>query len=121
MTQKEIGLYLLRFGLVGVYLYFGFSQLIETERWAPIIPDWATTVSTLTPHTIVIANGIFEIIFAALLALGWWVRPVSFILAAHLAVITVTMGFNAAGARDFGLTLATLAHGLLEGEADSNS
>lgn len=120
MTQGEMGLLLLRFGLAIVYLYFGFSQLVTPDRWVGVVPGWAG-VSTLTPHTIVLMNGIFEIVFASLLIFGFWLRPVSFLLAAHLAVITIGMGFNATGVRDFGLTIATLAHGLMEGKEGGNS
>lgn len=114
LSSKSLGLYLLRFGLVAVYLYFGFSQLADPEAWAGIVPDWATSISTLEAVTIIFLNAIFEIIFALLLASGVWARWVSFILGVHLAVITITVGFNPVGARDFGLTLATFAHGFLE-------
>ncbi len=113
MTQERIGLLLLRFGLVAVYVYFGISQLIDAGSWTGLIPVWASSLSGLSALTVVYANGVFELVFAGLLALGLWVRPVSFILALHLAVITYIVGFNSVGARDFGLTLATLSHGLL--------
>lgn len=114
MSQQKIGLLALRFGMAGVYLYFGLSQLAEPADWISLVPDWATSISTLSPITIVLGNAIFEIVFASLLVLGFWLRPVSFILAAHMAMITVIVGFTPIGARNFGLTMATLAHGLLE-------
>lgn len=114
MTQDKIGLLLLRFGLVAVYVYFGISQLMDAASWTGLIPEWATDVSKMSALTVVYANGVFELVFAALLALGRWVRPVSFILALHLGVITYIVGYNSTGVRDFGLTLATLAHGFLD-------
>lgn len=116
LSHRKLGLYLLRFGLVAVYLYFGFSQLANPQAWSGIVPAWATTISTLEAVTVIYMNAIFEIVFAGLLAFGLWTRWVSFILGAHLAVITFTLGFGPEGARDFGLTLATFAHGLIEGD-----
>jgi uncharacterized membrane protein YphA (DoxX/SURF4 family) len=121
MPHEKIGLLLLRFGLAAVYIYFGFSQLLDAERWFRVVPDWATSLSGLSVSTIVMLNGYFDLIFGALLALGLWLVPVSFILAAHLAVITLSIGFNPTGVRDFGLTMATLAHGFLEMKKRENS
>ncbi|MEX0932462.1 MAG: DoxX family membrane protein [Parcubacteria group bacterium] len=116
LSKQDIGLYLLRFGLVAVYLYFGFTQFMDPVSWSRIVPSWATSLSTLEAVTIVYANASFEIIFALLLTSGFWTKWVSFILGIHLAIITLTMGFTPIGARDFGLTLATFAHGLIERE-----
>lgn len=113
-SKENLGLYLLRFGLVVVYLYFGYAQLKDPVAWSGIVPNWATSLSTLEAVTIVYINAVFEIIFAILLAIGIRSKWVSFILGIHLGIITLTLGFSAEGARDFGLTLATFAHGLLE-------
>ena len=116
LSNRDLGLYLLRFGLVLVYLYFGITQLMDPVSWSGIVPSWATSISTLEAVTIVYVNAIFEIVFALLLAIGLWTKWVSFILGIHLGIITITMGFTPVGARDFGLTLATFAHGLIEKE-----
>lgn len=116
IKSQNKGLLLLRFGLVAVYLYFAFSQFTDPERWSGIVPDWATSLTTLESVTIVYANAVFELVFSVLLILGLWTKWVSFLLGAHLAVITISMGFTPTGMRDFGLTMATFAHGLLEGE-----
>lgn len=58
---------------------------------------------------IVYANAIFELIASVFLILGVFVRPVSFLLALHLAAITFKLGFIMDGVRDFGLTVATFA------------
>jgi uncharacterized membrane protein YphA (DoxX/SURF4 family) len=114
MSQYQIGIFVLRLGLAGVYFYFGISQLLKPDDWVTMVPNWVLILSNLEPVTIVLVNGIFEIVFAALLLLGWWASWVSFLLAAHLLVITINLGFTPVGVRDFGLTMATIAHGLLE-------
>lgn len=113
-SRQNLGLYLLRFGLVGVYIYFGFAQLQDPSSWLGVVPSWATSLSGLDAVTIVYMNAVFEIVFAILLAVGAWSKWVSYILGVHLGIITITLGFNSAGVRDFGLTMATFAHGLLE-------
>ncbi len=105
----DIGMLLLRFGLAAVFLWFGFSQLFDSLKWVTIVPDYAVNLLHLPPAMIVMGNGIIEVILGSLLAMGFWVRIVAFILALHLIPITLEMGFSATGARDFGLVLAMLA------------
>lgn len=114
MSQEKIGLLTLRLGLALVYIYFGVSQLMDVSAWSRAIPEWAISITSLSAPTLVKANAIFELVLASLLALGIWSRIISFVLAAHLALITFIMGFTPTGVRDFGLTVATLAHGLME-------
>lgn len=116
MPASLQGSLVLRYGVAIVFLYFGFSQLIDSISWVGIIPLWAVELFNLPPAVLVLANGAFEVVCATLLIMGIWVRPIAYLLAAHLAVITVVMGLTPVGVRDFGLTMATLALGLLEGE-----
>jgi uncharacterized membrane protein YphA (DoxX/SURF4 family) len=100
---------MLRLGLAGVFLWFGFSQLINSLEWVSIVPDWAVQLAHIPPAMIVMANGLFEIILASALAMGFFVRPASFILALHLIVIAFDFGFTATGVRDLGLVVSSLA------------
>lgn len=109
LTRQEFGLHLLRLGLAGVFLWFGFSQLMDSLRWVSIVPDWAVSFLHLPPAIIVMANGIFEVVMATLLAMGFFVRITSFILGLHLLVIAFDFGFTATGVRDLGLVIASLA------------
>lgn len=113
MTQEQIGLLVLRVGLAAVFLWFGFSQLFDSLNWIGWVPEWAVNLFHIPPAFIVLANGTFEVIAGALLVANFFVRPVAILLALHLVVITVEIGFNAIGVRDFGLTMATLALALL--------
>jgi uncharacterized membrane protein YphA (DoxX/SURF4 family) len=109
------GLFILRAGLVIVYLYFGVSQLMDPVQWSGAVPTWSF-LSFISPVTIVYMNAVFELVFAVLLAIGLWSKWVSIILGIHLGVITLAMGFTPVGVRDFGLTLATFAHGFWRGQ-----
>lgn len=109
ISRQKFGIHLLRLGLAGVFLWFGFSQLIDSLRWVSIVPDWASNLLHLPPAMIVMANGLFEVILGGVLAMGFFVRTTSFILGLHLILISFDFGFTATGIRDAGLTIASFA------------
>lgn len=113
MTQNDIGVLILRYGLAVVFLWFGFSQLLDGINWVSWVPEWAVNLLHIPPAFIVLANGLFEVIAGTLLALNIWTRWVALALALHLLVITIEIGATAIGVRDFGLTAATLTLSLL--------
>ncbi len=98
---------LLRYGLATVFFYFAISQLINPQGYSFYVPVWVSNF--IEPVILVYTNAIFELVFASLLALGLFTRFSALLLALHLALITFQMGFGDTGARDFGLTVATLA------------
>lgn len=105
---KDFGPAILRVGIAAVYLYFGISQLINPDLFVFWLPDWTNSLP-LSQTMFIYANGVFEVIFGALLALGLFTRISSLLLGLHLAAITFSIGFTQIGVRDFGLTLATFA------------
>ncbi len=107
-TLKTLSSPILRIGLALVFLWFGISQISDTVNWVGYIPDWVVNLSSLNATTIVYLNGGFEIIFGTALLFGLFTRFVAFLLFLHIADITFTVGFDAIGVRDFGLTIATL-------------
>lgn len=109
ISRQKFGIWLLRIGLAGVFLWFGFSQLFDSLKWVSIVPDWAVNLMHLPPAMIVMANGLFEVVLGSLLAMGFFVRIVSALLALHLLVISIDFGLVATGIRDFGLVIATFA------------
>lgn len=120
MQSEQMGVTILRIGLAIVFLWFGFSQLLDGINWVSWVPEWAVNVLHLPPAMIVLANGLFEVIAGALLALNIFTRWVALALAVHLLVITIEIGATAIGVRDFGLTMATLALALLGGVEKKN-
>ena len=99
---------ILRWGISLVFLWFGFNQLTDASVWTIFLPSFASSLP-FSLETLIMINGTFEIIFGILLIIGLFTRIVAFILAIHLAGISYTLGFNAIGIRDFGLTIATLS------------
>lgn len=114
-TATLIGITLLRIALAFVFLWFGFSQLGDTGAWVSVVPSWAIGISGMAAGTLVILNGIFEIIMGILLVFGIWTRVVAWVLGIHLFMIAVSFGFTAIGVRDIGLSLGTIALGFLGG------
>lgn len=122
ISRQDLGIHLLRLGLAGVFLWFGFSQLIDSLNWVSIVPDWAVSLLHIPPAFIVLGNGIFEVILGTLLAMGFFVRIISLILALHLIPITADFGLVATGIRDLGLIIAALSLSLIytkKGQVDS--
>lgn len=113
MTSHEWGVTILRLGLAAMFLWFGFSQLLDGINWVSWVPEWAVNTLHLPPAMIVLANGAFEVVAGALIAFNVLTRWVALALALHLAVITLEIGLSQIGVRDFGLTMATLALALL--------
>ena len=103
---KEYSPAVLRIAMALVFFWFGITQLINPGMWVGYIPDWLTI---LPAATFVIINGIFEIVFAALLITGIFTRIVSLVLGLHLLFIGISIGYNAVAIRDIGLALATLS------------
>lgn len=98
-----------RIGMALVFLWFGFTQVTGPESWVSLIPEFITNTTHLSALTFVYINGGMEIILGILLILGIYTRISALILALHLLAITVDVGYNAIGIRDFGLTMATFS------------
>ena len=97
----------LRLGISIVFLWFGINQLIDPEKFMGYLPK-ALLLSTFA-SSIVLANGIFGTITGLLLAISLWVRPVALIIAIHLIIVIIGLGYNDITVRDFGLLCATIA------------
>ncbi len=98
----------IRIGLGLVMLWFGSQQLMDAKDWVGYLPSWMGAFS-VSSVTIVHLNGWFEVAFGSLLILGFYARFVALLLALHLFGITMTVGYNEIGVRDFGLSFALLS------------
>lgn len=100
---------ILRIGLALVFLWFGVDQIIHPNAWLGFIPEWVVDLSNISAPTIVFLNGLFEIVFGTALLFGIFTRFVAFLLFLHMADITLMVGFDSIGVRDFGLSIAMLS------------
>jgi uncharacterized membrane protein YphA (DoxX/SURF4 family) len=99
----------LRIGIALVFLWFGTQQIIDPSVWTSYIPEGVVDIFSLSALKLVYLNGLFEIIFASALLLGYFTRFSALLLALHMLDITCIVGFDAVGVRDFGLAIATVA------------
>jgi len=111
MDSKNIGINLLRYSLAFVFLWFGFSQISDITSWIPFVPE--NLANIMNPAILVFINGVFEMIAGMLIALGVLVRPLAFILGAHLFFIAISIGLTSVGVRDIGLALAAVSLGFI--------
>ena len=105
--QNNIANAVLRISMSLVFLYFGFSQVLNPDMWTGYVPE-ILTGSILTSNNIVMMNGIIELILGIYLITGIYTRVSSLILSVHLLFITLSIGMTPVGVRDFGLAVATL-------------
>lgn len=111
--RSEWGIFVLRAGLAVLFLWFGFSQLLDQSQWTSWVPQWAMNLTGLEAEMIVLLNGGFEIAFGVLLALGLYMRPAAALLGLHLAVLVFEIGLTPIGLRDFAIMMASFALALM--------
>lgn len=99
----------LRIGIALVFLWFGYSQVSDQVQWTAYVPESIVNLSGLKVETLVLLNGLFELIFGAALLVGFWTRTSALLLALHMIEITYIVGFDATGVRDFGLSIAAIS------------
>ena len=127
MNVKKLKQYapiLIRISISLVFLWFGISQVINPESFFGYIPQWIYPHSVeiihehalqsmhnfpLTPHLIIMSNGVFEIIFGFLLLLGLFTRLDALVLSLHMILIILNIGYNDIAIRDLGLLMATIS------------
>jgi uncharacterized membrane protein YphA (DoxX/SURF4 family) len=107
--MKKFAPIVLRIGIALVFLWFGVQQIINPSIWVGYIPESLVGIFSLSALKLVYLNGLFEIVFASALLLGYFTKFAALLLALHMLDITYVVGFDAVGVRDFGLAIATVA------------
>jgi len=92
-----------------VLLWFGIDEIVNPENWFGYFPQSLITLLPFGLKTFFIINGSFEIIVGILLFVGFYTRIIAFIAALHLLSITIAVGYNEIGVRDFGLTIMAIS------------
>lgn len=108
MKNKEYAPIVLRISLGLVFLWFGFTNIFNYESLVGYLPEFVYSLG-ISLQSIMLLNGIFEIVFGTLLIIGLFTRVVAFILFLHVLLIMFSLGYNDVAIRDFGLAFATLA------------
>ncbi|WP_347877774.1 DoxX family membrane protein [Halobacterium sp. R2-5] len=108
---------LARWGLGAMLLAAGVHKLLDPGAWAVYVTDWLAPWLVVSPVAFMLANGVLEVWFAALLladrytAFAALVAAVSLLATiGYLAVVWATTGrFGDVLARDIGLAGLALA------------
>ena len=108
MKYEEYSPIILRISLSLVFLWFGLTNVFNSNVLIGYVPEFAYNLP-ISLESIVILNGIFEIVLGTLLITGLFTRVVAFILFLHTLGIMFSLGYNDVAVRDFGIALATLA------------
>ena len=109
ITSWISGTTLLRIGISSVFLWFGCQQFLSPEMWIGFIPQWVLDISPIGPVTLVHLNGALELVFGTALMFGLFTRASALVLGLHMAHITIMVGYDSIGVRDFGLAIAALS------------
>jgi len=109
INNKNYSTVIIRISLALVLLWFGIDEIINPENWFGYIPSWVSDNLPFSLDFLISLNGIFEIFIGLLLLIGLYTRIIAFIAALHLLSITIAIGYNEIGIRDFGLTLMAVS------------
>ena len=108
MEYEEYGPIILRISLSLVFLWFGITSVFDSSALVGYVPEFAYNLP-ISLESIVILNGIFEIVLGILLITGLFTRVVAVALSLNTLFIMFSLGYNDIAVRDFGIALATLA------------
>lgn len=99
-----------RYTAVGLFLWFGFAQILNPGMWLSFLPTW-TGYFPIPGEMLVQWNGWFEITAAFALLLGVYTRPVALVLGVHLLLIGLSVS-GATAVRDIALGLFVISVGV---------
>ena len=108
MNYKEYAPIVLRISLSLVFLWFGLTSIFNYESLVGYLPEFTYSLQ-ISLQSIMLLNGIFEIVLGTLLIIGLFTRIVAFILFLHILLIMFSLGYNDVAVRDFGLALAAFS------------
>ncbi len=98
----------MRIALGLVMFWFGSQQITSPVSWIGYLPEWIDKLP-ISKMNFVYMNGLFELVFGALLIAGFYTRIVAGLLSLHLFGIAFSVGYNEIGVRDFGLSMALIS------------
>lgn len=98
---------ILRAGLALVFIYFGWSGLMQTQMWVALVPAWTGIFGSA--YTLVKIHGTFELILGLTLLFGFYTRLSATLLLISLLQTLTILSFGPVLVRDIGLTFALLS------------
>lgn len=98
---------ILRFGLGFVFIWFGYSGLVNPQMWVGLVPAWTAAIAPAS--TLVLIHGAIELIGGFLLFANWQVRWVSAILFLNLVHTITLLPYGPIMVRDIALAVALIS------------
>ncbi len=98
---------ILRAGLAFVFIYFGWSGLMNTQMWVSLVPAWTGVFGSA--YTLVKIHGVFELVLGLTLLFGFYTRLSAALLLLSLLQTLTILTWGPVLVRDIGLTLALLS------------
>ncbi len=77
--------------------------------WTEYLPAWLLRISPVGLITMVHVSGAIDAVFGICLLMGLFTRASALVLAAHMAIIAISVGYTPIGVASFGLVVAALA------------
>lgn len=106
-TSSKISGWVLRIGLIVVFLWFGIDKFIHPSYWLSAwVPEWALSFMErfkVTGSQFIYFNGIFEVMVGLSLLTGLFSKFFSFLAIIFLITVVAVNGINEITIRDLGL------------------
>ena len=107
--MNKLGLWALRFGLAGTYLYSGISLIREPLNWVGFLPQWFISLLPVAPETYLTIQGIAELLFVLSFLSGFGIRWAALLSALEMFGITAFYGIDLISFRDIAIFGAALS------------
>lgn len=108
LAKQDPAALLLRIGLATMFLYAAISSFMSPQDWVGYLP--AALIDRIDAHALLKVFSVYELVLAAWLLSGWYVRYAAVLCALTLAGITISnFALFAISFRDIGLMCAALA------------
>ncbi len=108
-SYKQYAPVVLRIGIALLMLWFGFTNVFSPNT---LIGYLSPSIAHFTPFsslTVMVINGMFEVLFGVLLLIGVFTRTASLLTALHIFGIAIILGYNDIAIRDYALAAASFA------------
>jgi len=113
MKKEDLGLFLFRVGLGGVFLWFGIDKFFRPMPWTQWIPPWFSGILPIGIVTFIYLLGVIETIVGLMVLTGLYTRLGAGLASALLFGIIVSVGYNEIMIRDAGLLFLALGIAML--------
>lgn len=107
--MNKLGLWALRLGLAGTYLYSATHLIRGPLDWVGFLPEWLIGLLPVAPETYLMIQGGAELVFVLSFVSGFGIRWTAFLSALEMFGILAFYGIDNISFRDIAILGAALA------------